>query len=439
VRFVALIILLAVMTGIRLFKLGGAYDDPLARTMISFGFLIFTGMVAGQLASRLTLPRITGYLFAGMLCGPYVLGLIDLDVVERLRTVDELALALIAFTAGGELRIDRLKRASKAIASITLLQTVFALTLGATAAFIAALVYGAFAGLPLLAIAGVALFFGLVSAANSPSTAVAVIVETKASGPMTEQVLGVTVLKDILIILLVAIVLTVGGWMLKPSGPLQMALVGRVLFETAISIVAGGVAAGLIILYLRYVRRQMVLFVVAVSLLIVYQSELLHLHFLLVCITAGFIVENFSSYGERLIHAIERTSMTVFVIFFAMAGAMIDFSAAGSTWIIALAFVLVRAGAFAASAALSGKITGGDRMATRYSWMGYLGQAGVSLGIASLVLKTYPHVGSAFYTIVVATIAINQVIGPIALKLLLVKAGETEKQVQPGTAEEALL
>jgi Kef-type K+ transport system membrane component KefB len=136
-------------------------------------------------------------------------------------------------------------------------------------------------------------------------------------------------------------------------------------------------------------------------------------------------VENFSKYGDELITAIERTSMTVYVIFFAIAGASINFGTLGSMWLIAFALVISRAMAFAGGNWIAGTVWKEPPLIKRYSWMGYLGQAGVSLGIASIVLRTYPKVGSVFYTVVVAAIAINQIIGPITLKYLLGRAGET--------------
>lgn len=432
-RIASLFILLAMMTAVELFELGGSYDDPLARTMIGFGFLIFAGMVAGELARRVHLPKITGYLAAGMLCGPHLIGLVDLDVVERLKTVDELALALIAFTAGGELRLARLKSMGRSIIAITALQTLAAFLLMTVVVIVVFSFYMPLTALSFGTIVAIALLLGLVAAANSPSTTVAVIVETKSKGYTTDQVMSVTVTKDFAIILLTAIVLTISGWIATSGGKLEWSPIGDVLLETFLSLAGGGAVAVLIIAYLRYVRREMILFVVAVSLLIVFASGYLHLHFLLVCMTAGFCVENFSRYGESLIAAIERTSMTVYVIFFAIAGASVNFSLLRSTWLIALAFVVIRAMAFGIGTASAGLLCGESRLIVRRSWMGYLGQAGVSLGIASLVLKNFPDIGPRFYSVIITAIAINQIIGPIALKALLSKAGETaESRVEEG-------
>jgi Kef-type K+ transport system membrane component KefB len=246
VRFAALVILFSVMAIAQLFEFGRAYDDPMARTLIGFGFLIFAGLVAGEIASRLTLPKITGYLIAGMICGPHLLGLIDLDVVERLRTIDDLALALIAFTAGGELRLNRLKKVGHALVGITIMQTICAFVLVGTLAFIAGLLLLPASDIKIFSAIALALFFGLVAAANSPATAVAIVVETKAKGYLTDQILGVTVLKDVVIIFFTAMILTTCGWIMDPAHVIKFNLIFKVLGESLLSVTAGIVVAVLI-------------------------------------------------------------------------------------------------------------------------------------------------------------------------------------------------
>ncbi|NIP90200.1 MAG: hypothetical protein GWO21_15105, partial [Gammaproteobacteria bacterium] len=103
-------------------------------------------------------------------------------------------------------------------------------------------------------------------------------VETSSKGPLTEQVMSVTVLKDIVIIVLAAVVIAIGGVLLAPAEGIDFGFIGRELLTIPLSIVAGCIAAIAIIAYLRFVTREMVLFVVAVSLLVVFASEYLHLH-----------------------------------------------------------------------------------------------------------------------------------------------------------------
>jgi Kef-type K+ transport system membrane component KefB len=144
----------------------------------------------------------------------------------------------------------------------------------------------------------------------------------------------------------------------------------------------------------------------------------------MICLLAGFLVENFSYLGDRLIQAIEKVSLPVFVVFFAISGASINLDALSKTWILALIFVLWRAGLKFSSTYIGAKISGEDISVQRNAWAGFISQAGVALGMAIVVEKTFPDWGREFKTLVLAIIAINQIVGPVLLQNLLFKAGE---------------
>ncbi len=63
----------------------------------------------GDYFAKYDLPLIIGFLFAGILIGPYVLGLIGHEELLRLAFVDEMALAVIAFAAGAGLYLPELR------------------------------------------------------------------------------------------------------------------------------------------------------------------------------------------------------------------------------------------------------------------------------------------------------------------------------------------
>jgi hypothetical protein len=56
-------------------------------------------------------------------------------------------------------------------------------------------------------------------------------------------------------------------------------------------------------------------------------------------------------------------------------------------------------------------------------WSGFLAQAGVTIGIAALIARRFEW-GTEIETIALAVVAINQLVGPVALKALLEKKGE---------------
>ena len=101
--------------------------DPLpvpgAAVTLNLGILLLTAFIGGQVANRLGLSRVTGYIVIGLVIGPSVLGFLSDAEVETLRPFNGLAIALIALTAGGELNLRRLRGSYRSLASITLVQT----------------------------------------------------------------------------------------------------------------------------------------------------------------------------------------------------------------------------------------------------------------------------------------------------------------------------
>ena len=91
--------------------------------LLILGMLLVSGYLAGVLANRLGLPRITGYIVAGLILSPGLSGLISRHhVSELLPPATEMSLAIIAFMIGGSLKLDRLKEVGRTIVVATLTQ-----------------------------------------------------------------------------------------------------------------------------------------------------------------------------------------------------------------------------------------------------------------------------------------------------------------------------
>lgn len=101
----ALALLVAAMVGL---ERGGL--TTVRGPVTGLGFLVIAGAVFGQLASFLKLPRLTGFLIAGILAGPQTSGLVSHSDVKSLSLISALALALIALQAGAELTLAALQR-----------------------------------------------------------------------------------------------------------------------------------------------------------------------------------------------------------------------------------------------------------------------------------------------------------------------------------------
>lgn len=430
-RFIALVLLFGIMWVLQALHLG-IFENVIARSTMSIGFIIFAGLLIGELAGRLWLPKITGYIAAGILCGPYLLGFLNEDVVNHLQLINDLALSLIAFTAGGELRADRLRGRIGSILSITGFQTI----IGVVGVVVCVFLLKSY--IPFLSdqVFGVvltsALILGVIAVATSPSTTIAVIVETRSKGQMTDTVLGATVLKDVVVLLMFSIVLAAADVLINPSEGFSLEILGHEIFSIILSLACGAILGILMSLYFKYIGRELVIFIIAFACCTIIFSELLNLHFLLMCIAAGFVVENFTSRGQDMVSAIELGSLPVYIIFFTIAGAGLNFLALKEMWYLAGAFVVVRMIVTFAGSYIGSIAARDNKLIRRSAWMGFIAQAGVSLGLANMIAEMFPSWGLDVRTLVVAAIAINQIIGPVLFKVSLWKAKELG-QVQERT------
>lgn len=120
-------------------------------------------------------------------------------------------------------------------------------------------------------------------------------------------------------------------------------------------------------------------------------------------------------------------ALPIYVMFFSVAGAALDLEALRICWPIAVCIVFVRITAIFISSWLSGTLCREPVRQRNTAWMGYLTQAGVSIGLAQLIRNKYPEIGIYLTTVVLAVITINQIIGPITFKAVLNIVGESDE------------
>ena len=149
-----------------------------------------------------------------------------------------------------------------------------------------------------------------------------------------------------------------------------------------------------------------------------------HLEPMLICVTAGFWVRNFSREGELFMETIDRSSLPIYVIFFSLTGAALNVDALKETWLVAVLVVAVRFILISLGAYLGTSLSGDPPRFRRMAGLSFITQAGVSLGLAGIIMRRFPEWGAILATTIVAIIALNQIIGPIAFKFALNAVGE---------------
>ena len=410
----------------------------LAASLASFAFIVLAAYQVGRLATHLHLPLISGYLLAGILAGPFVLRFMSTPDVDVLRFLDEMSLAFIAFVAGGEMALDELRGRYRSIGwtTFTLIVTIYIVT-GAAILLLAEFI----PFMRELSMAGklaAALLGGTILATRSPSSAIAIINEMRARGPFTKTALGVTLTIDVIIVVLFALCTAIVSTLLTGQR-FDLAFVALVSVEILGSILLGILVGKLLIQVLRthWEEWLKIPLILLIGLLVfVLSRELRHfsheqmpfeLSFepLLICIAASFWLANRTTYRDELRHLLHRVEIPIFVIFFTLIGGSLDIGIVASILPVTVLIFAARLVALFIGGYLGGTLAGDPPQFNRLTWMAYITQAGVGLGLAKEAATEFPQFGNDFTTLMVAVIVLSQLAGPPFFKFAIRLVGES--------------
>ncbi len=413
--------------------------------VFSAGFLIISlaSKQIGAYFSKAKLPLISGFLFAGVIAGPFVLGLIPEAALRPLRFVDELSLAVIAFAAGSELYLKELRGQFKNITWVTIGLVVVTFSVGSTTVFLLAGYIPFMQAMPLTTRIAVSMLAGSILVARSPSSAIAIVNELRAKGPFTKTALGVTVIMDVVVIFLFAFNSSAADAILTNVG-INLGFAGLLIFELALSLFAGWLLSKILLLILAAPVRQMVknVLVLLTGYGIFLGSAFLRtttheylpfeilLEPLLVGMIASFLITNYSQYRAEFHKVLHDVGPPIYVAFFTLTGASLALDILVQVWSIALILFVVRIIAIFLGSFTGGTIAGAPKQHNRLAWMAYITQAGVGLGLAKEVAVEFPEWGSAFATMIISVIVLNQIVGPPFFKWVINTVGEAHTRAE---------
>lgn len=392
-------------------------------TALALGVALIAAAIAGELIVPLGLPRVTGYLIFGLLCGPYLANIITRPMARELQLVNGLAVTLIAFVAGLEMNLRRLAPRLGTIVRVG----------GVTMGLSYAVLFGALwlawpwigiapAIVGLQRVAAAALLTALV-ASFSPTVTIAIVAESRAAGPLTELTLAIVILADLVLIFAFTILMHVVHFAF--GGAADVGLFAGVTWDVLGSLAFGGLCGAALSLYLVFVRREVPLVVLGFCAVVAGTASRVHLEPLVCALAAGMVVENLAeSVGDVVKDAVEKGALPVLVVFFAAAGASLQLDALATLGWIAVAISAARMALIWLGADLGRRAAGLDNQASHLAWMGMVSQAGVTLGLALIVAGEFPAWGPAVQTLVLALIALHQLVGPVLFRTALARAGE---------------
>ena len=403
-----------------------------ARATLALGFLLIAAWLGGELALRVRLPRVIGFLLVGFCVGPQWLRLVRADEIAALQLIADAAAALIAFSAGSALSVKTLGIGRVGFARLA------GGTIALPFAAIALVVLSVSPWFPLTrhlsfgSALAVALVLATFATISSPTLTMAILDELDARGPFARAVLGVASAQALAGAVVLALVLAVARPFASPGG-LNAGVAWNALIRLGGSLAAGALLGALVARYQAPARRDSVLLLGATGFLAAAAALVAHVDVVLVGLAAGLYLANRSQVeGAHVARALRQQARPIYGVYFTLAGTGLTVDALPDLWPWVVLLVGLRAVALRYAVQWAGRDLDVTPALAREGWLGLISQAGVALGLAPMVRRALPASGISLEALIVALIAVHEVIGPICFRRALVRAGELAWELREG-------
>ncbi|SFD87036.1 cation:proton antiporter [Thermophagus xiamenensis] len=394
------------------------------------GIIIFAGFLLGELAAKISLPKISGYIVAGILLNPKVFGLIPASFIEAGTPLVNVSLAVITFHIGGSLSFEKIKRDGRNYFIMTLGESILAyLSVGLLVFVTVEYLFHLFDSVYLSLALSVIL--ASLAAPTDPSATLAVIGEYKAKGPVSSTVLGIAAFDDIAGIVLFTLSVAFAKILMGNSDASLIYTLGQMIVNIGLAIGMGIAFGFLLNLLSRFFKREtdggLIVLILGVLMLCYGTSSYLRVDELLSTLAMGVTVVNYNTQNDKIFCVVERyTEELIFVIFFTLSGLHLDVSLLSGNVVLMVVFILARAIGKYLGIVSSSSMLKVSPTVKRYTAGGLLPQGGIVIGLALLVAKEseFQQLSSLIMTVVIGTAIIHELVGPVASKFSLKKAGE---------------
>lgn len=376
--------------------------------------LIF-GLLMGKVVSYLKLPRVTGYLIAGVLIGPFVLKLVPHEAIESLTIISEAALGFIAYNIGSSLNYNKLKNIGKGVIIIALfeaLMATFIVTLAMKFIFAQTWEFS--------------LAIGAIASATAPAATIMVLKQYRAKGPLVDTLIPVVAIDDAIAVIAFGISIAVAQIISNGSDGVSIMAFLEPFIEIFFSVVLG-CAVGFALTYLNKLSKQKenaMNLVIAAIFLVIGLADLLNLSNLLACMALGATVSNIVLSKSKLLSAIDNITSPIFIMFFTISGLELDLSVLLTVGVIGIGYVVFRVIGKVLGAYIGAQIANSEPVVKKYLGLTLVPQAGVAIGLTMIVQDALPSCGASIRAIILAGTVIYELIGPLCTKIAIFKAGE---------------
>lgn len=395
--------------------------------LVALSLVLLGALIGGRLASMCRVPRVTGYLMTGLIIGPSFGHLLHLpvlltpDILLELRPLSEIALALILMHIGGLFEIQYLDRWRHRILFFSGSEIVLTFVFVTTAVFAANhfVLQKIIPGMTLWQTSlAFSLFLGIIAVATAPAATLMVIREYEADGPVTGVVLTLVGFNNLISVLGFAVL---AHTFIFPNESLVI-----LLSRMAGPVIVGALMGFVISIWAQRLELSSENKILMLGGITVNVALCRALGFdpLLASLLLGMTLANSCPRWHRLQEDIRQVDYLLYVVFFVLAGANLHIETLTHIGLLGVAYVVARTMGKWLGATIGARLGHFGENERRYIGLTLMAQAGVAIGLASQLSHNWPVGGKLLETVVLGSVVVFELVGPLAVRHGLVRSGE---------------
>ncbi len=392
--------------------------------LLALSLILFSGFIMTRLTNTLNMPKVSGYILAGILIGPHCLNFIPEHIIDAMGFISDLALAFIAFGVGKFFKKEVLMRTGKSIIVITISE---AITAGVLVTLLLKVIFGLDWGF--------ALILGAIATATAPASTMMTINQYKAKGEFVNALLQIVALDDVVCLLAFSIVSAIVNG--NAAGNLSIHDVVIPIVYNFLMIALGIFCGYFLSRLLIPARSRDNRLILAIAMLLGLSGicAAADISPLLSCMVFGAVYINLTR-DKKLFRQINNFTPPIMSIFFILSGMNLDLDALKTVGGIGVCYFLIRIVGKYLGTYVSCLVTGASKEIRNYMGLALIPQAGVAIGLAFLGQRMLPkETGNLMLTIILSSSVLYEMVGPISAKAALFLSGSISRN-KPELPEE---
>lgn len=399
--------------------------------ILIIGIIIFTGIAIGEICTHIKIPKVTGYILAGLILNPKLTHFIPETFIDHTEVVTNIALAFITFSVGGTLRFSKIRSLGKSIIFITLFEAEFAFLFVAIFFILLAPMVVSLPESGMLSFfIPLGLLFASLASPTDPSATLAVEHQYKAKGEVTSTIMGVAAFDDILGIINYSLAISIAGICIHHEH-IEIYSIAQPFIKISGSVLGGCLFGFFLNILTKIINKEtegvLIALIIGLLSLCYGLAGMLGVDELLSTMTMGVVVVNNNIQREKIFKILERyTEELILVLFFTLSAMHLDFSVMVSNYLFIIIFVVFRSIGKFTGTIVGAKLSKASLSVQKYTVGGLIPQGGIVIGLA-LIIKQNPafnSISDILLNVIIGATIIHEIIGPVISKIALKKAGE---------------